>query len=100
MKQLDSAKFVANHWNLLCTYDIYSPVHNILDACISILGEVGGGWALEFLSFFGPKWHSPISTMPIHRAQKTQEFQGSPLPLPLVTDMHASKTLCTGMNKL
>jgi hypothetical protein len=35
------------------TYDLYSPVHNVLDACISILGEVGGGWALEFESF-GP----------------------------------------------
>jgi hypothetical protein len=27
----------------LCTYDLYSPVHNVLDACTSItLGEVGG----------------------------------------------------------
>ncbi len=25
-----------------------------------LLGEVGEGWALEFLSFLGPKWHSPI----------------------------------------
>jgi hypothetical protein len=22
--------------NYLCTYDLYSPVHNVLDACISI----------------------------------------------------------------
>ncbi len=38
------------------------------------LEEVGGGWALEFSSFLGPKWHSPISSMPFHRAQKTLEF--------------------------
>ncbi len=24
----------------------------------------------------GPKWHSPIGSMPFHRAQKTREFQG------------------------
>jgi hypothetical protein len=34
----------------------------------TLLGEVGGGWALEFPSFLGPKWH---------RAQKTWEFQGA-----------------------
>ena len=42
----------------------------------TLLGEVGGGWALEFPSFLGPKWHSPIGSMPFHRAQKTREFQG------------------------
>ncbi len=39
-----------------------------------LLGQVGGGWALEFSSFLGPKWHSPIGSMPFHRAQKTLEF--------------------------
>jgi hypothetical protein len=34
-----------------------------------LLGEVGGGWTLEFFSFLGPKWHSPIGLMPFHRAQ-------------------------------
>jgi hypothetical protein len=49
-----------------------------------LLGQVGGGWALEFSSFLGPIWHSPIGSMPFHRAQKTLEFQG-PIPshLPL-----------------
>jgi hypothetical protein len=35
----------------------------------TLLGEVGGGWALEFPSFLGLKWHSPIGLMPFHRAQ-------------------------------
>jgi hypothetical protein len=37
--------------------------------------EVGGGWALEFSSFLGPKWPLPIGSLPFHRAQKTLEFQ-------------------------
>jgi hypothetical protein len=41
-----------------------------------LLGEVGGGWALEFPSFLGPKWNSSIGSFPFHRAQKTREFQG------------------------
>ncbi len=41
-----------------------------------LLGEVGGGWALEFSSFLGPKWHLPMGSMPFHMAQKTREFQG------------------------
>jgi hypothetical protein len=41
-------------------------------------GQVGGGWALEILSFLGPKWQSPIGSMPFHRAQKTLDFQGPP----------------------
>jgi hypothetical protein len=27
-----------------------------------LLGQVGGGWALEFSSFLGPKWYSPIGS--------------------------------------
>jgi hypothetical protein len=43
--------------NYLCTYDLYSPMHNILDACISITRGSRRGWALEFSSFLGPvKW--------------------------------------------
>jgi hypothetical protein len=38
--------------NHLCTYDLYSPVHNILDTRISITWASGRGWALEFK---GPK---------------------------------------------
>ncbi len=52
-----------------------------------LLGEMGGGWALEFSRFLGPKWLHAISQGP------------TPLPLPLVMYMHASKTLCTGLNK-
>ena len=37
-------------------------------------GQVGGGWALEFSSFLGPKWHSPIDSMPFHRVR------GFPVP--------------------
>jgi hypothetical protein len=48
-----------------------------------LLGQVGGDWALEFSSFLGPKWHSPIGFMPFHRAQKTLKFQGpTPSHLP------------------
>jgi hypothetical protein len=35
-------RFPASRFNYLCTYDLYSPVLNVLDACISIRGEVGG----------------------------------------------------------
>ncbi len=40
-----------------------------------LLRQVGGGWALEISSFLGPKWHSPICSLPFHRAQKTLNFQ-------------------------
>ncbi len=33
----------------------------------SLLGQVGGGWALEILSFLGRKWHSPTSCRPAIR---------------------------------
>ncbi len=63
-----------------------------------LLGQVGGGWALEILSLLGPKWYSPIGLMPFQRVQKTLEFQGpTPFPLVLVMGMYASKTLCTGL---
>jgi hypothetical protein len=45
-----------------------------------ILGQVGWGWALEISSFLSPKWHSPIGSMPFHRAPKSLDFQG-PSPL-------------------
>jgi hypothetical protein len=48
----------------------------------------------------GPKWTSPIGSFPFHRAQKNSGIPGpNPLPLPHVMDMHASKTLCTGLYK-
>ena len=54
---------------------MYRPVHNVWDTCISILGQVGGGWAMEISSFLGPKWQWPICSMSFHRAQKTLDFQ-------------------------
>jgi hypothetical protein len=31
------------NFNYLCTYDLYSPVHNVLNACISITRGRGRG---------------------------------------------------------
>jgi len=44
-----------------------------------LLGEVGGGWAQEFSSFLGPKWHSP-GAMPFHSAQKLSNSRAQPPP--------------------
>jgi hypothetical protein len=60
--------------------------------------QLEGGWALEFESFLGPvKWHrDPIGEC--HLGPKNLRFPGpNPLPLAQVMDMHASKTLCTGL---
>ncbi len=46
-----------------------------------LLGEVGGGWALEFPSFLGPKWKSPIGSFPFHRDQNSGIPGHNPLPL-------------------
>jgi hypothetical protein len=40
--------------NYLCTYDLYSPVHNVLDACISITWGSGSGLGPGIPEFFGP----------------------------------------------
>ncbi len=42
------------HNNYLCTYDLYSPVHNVLDACISIIRASGRGLGPGIREFFGP----------------------------------------------
>ncbi len=43
--------------NYLCTNDLYNPVHNVLDAGISITRAIGRGLGLVE-SFLGPvKWH-------------------------------------------
>ncbi len=55
----------------------------------TLLGEVGGGWALEFPNFLVPKWNSPIGSFPFHRAQKISGIPGpNPLPLPQVMYMY------------
>ncbi len=46
-----------------------------------ILGQVVEGWALEILTFFGHKWHSPNSSMPFHRAQKFINSRALPPPI-------------------
>ncbi len=58
-------------------------------------GEVGGGWAPEFSSFLGPKWLVAIS----HSPKNTRIPGPNLIPLPLVMDIHASKTLCTWLYK-
>ncbi len=42
-----------------------------------LLGQVGGGWALEISTFLGPKWYSPVGSTPLHRVQNSLDFQGS-----------------------
>ncbi len=57
-----------------------------------LLGEVGGGRALEISSFLGPKWHLlhlPFVSMPFYRAQKTLEFQQN-----VLTFIHSSTGGC------
>jgi hypothetical protein len=36
----------------------------------TLRGQVGGGKAVEFLSFLGPKRHSPIGSMPFTGPKK------------------------------
>jgi hypothetical protein len=53
------------HINFLFTNDLYSPVHNVLDACISITKGSGRGLGPGFESFFGPvKWHRADRRVP------------------------------------
>jgi hypothetical protein len=55
--------------------------------------QVGGGWALEIESFFGPvKWHRADSEVPL--GAQNSRFPGpNPLPLAQVMDLHASKII-------
>jgi hypothetical protein len=43
-----------------------------------LLGQVGGGWALEILSFLGPKGHLPISSMSFRLENSQSRAQPSP----------------------
>jgi hypothetical protein len=55
-------------YSYLCTYDLYSPVHNVLDACTSITRASGRR--------LGPvKWHRANRRVPFG-AQKTQCIGG------------------------
>ncbi len=43
--------------NYLCTYDLYSPMHKVLDVCISITRGSGRGLGPGISSFLSPvKW--------------------------------------------
>ena len=64
-----------------------------------LLGQVGGGWALEFLSF-GPQIAFTFRLDAISQGPNNSRIPGpNPLPLALVMDLHASKTLRTGSYK-
>jgi hypothetical protein len=39
----EGRKIEVFHYNYLCTYDLYSPMHNVLDACIAITRASGRG---------------------------------------------------------
>ncbi len=60
----------------------------VLRAATSLLGALEGVDP-EKLDFFGPKWHSLCLCH--FRAQTSLDFQGPPLPMPLVMMLHASK---------
>ncbi len=64
----------------------------VLRNATSLLGALEGVGP-ENLYFFGPKWHSLHSCH--FRAQKSLDFQGPPLPMPLVMMLHSSKPLRT-----
>ncbi len=62
--------------NYLCTCDLYSPVHNVLDGCVYITWGSGRGLGPGIPKFLGPvKWERADRRVPL-RAQKTREFQG------------------------
>jgi hypothetical protein len=46
--------FIERHYSYLCTYDLYSAVHNVLDACISSMRASGRGLGRGYIEFFGP----------------------------------------------
>ncbi len=62
-----------------------------------LLGQVGGGWALEISRFFEPCMELAYLLDASLQGWKNSRFPGShPLPPALVMDLHASKTLCMG----
>ncbi len=64
----------------LCTCDLYSPVHNVLDACISIMRASGRGLGPGSREFLGPvKWHRADRRGPVG-AQKFKISRTQPAP--------------------
>ncbi len=84
----------------LCTYDLYSPMHNVLDVCISITRVSGRGLGHGHREFFVPCEMASSRQASVIWGPKNSRFPGpNPLPLAQVRDMHKSKTLCTGLYK-
>ncbi len=50
----EGRKIEVFHFNYLCTYDLYSPVYNVLDLCISITRATGRELGPGNREFFGP----------------------------------------------
>jgi hypothetical protein len=64
-------------WYIKPPMDYRSLINTALYVMVLMRANpVRGGWALEILTFLGPKWHSPIGSMPFHRTQKGLDFQG------------------------
>jgi hypothetical protein len=73
---------------------------NCLDASISITRASGRGKGPGILKFFGPQMALAYQLDDISQGPKNSRIPGpNPLPLALVMDMHASKTLCIGLYK-
>ncbi len=65
-----------------------------------LLGQVAGVWALEISSFLGPQMALAYQLNAISQGPNNSRIPGpNHLPLALVVDMYASKTLCTGLYK-
>jgi hypothetical protein len=73
--------------NFLCTCDLYSPVHNVLDGCIYSYIPLGSGRGLGpgIPEFFGPQMELAYRLVPISQGPKNSGIPGpNPLPLPHV----------------
>ncbi len=68
-----------------------------LDACISITWGSMRGLGPGILEFFRPQMALAYQLDAISQGPKNSQIPGpNPLPLTLIIEMHASKTLCTG----
>jgi hypothetical protein len=68
--------FVAQS-SYICTYDLYSPVNNVLDASISITRASGRGLGPGYREFYGPcEMHRANRQVPFHKSPRGR-FQGS-----------------------
>ncbi len=75
-------------FNYLCTYDLYSSVHNVLDAWISITRGRGRGLGPRIWEFFGPQIALAYRLDAISQGPKNSRIPGpNPLPLPQVMNI-------------